>query len=172
MENNEYNFESPGNENPHYNPGQSFTELKLGPISIEHLREVAKWAKFLSIVAMVGLILYFVLVVIFLLYFIGNSSTSAEQINAFASIPILLMVLIFIGIYFTPILWLYKFSTNLQSAISVRNSEQLTVAFNYLRKHYKFIGIIAIIGIAFYALSIIGVISTGVISTLVGAGGL
>src|SRR5690606_42063079 len=101
-----------------------------------------------------------------------TSHTSHEKVNAFAMIPFLLMMIIMIGLYFAPILWLYKFAKNLQDAINMRNSDQLTTSFNFLKKHYKFIGILAIVMLGLYLLSFFGLLATGVLSKMSGGGGL
>ncbi|MBV2225421.1 MAG: hypothetical protein KUL85_01070 [Sphingobacterium mizutaii] len=171
MENDENNFGQPENINQQNNPYQNY-DLKIGPVAIEYLRETAKWTKFLSILGMIGMAIYLVVAFFMFLYFIGNSSTSREQVNAFAMIPFLLMMIIMIALYFAPILWLYKFSKNLQEAINLRNSDHLTTAFNFLKKHYKFIGILAIIMVGLYLLSFFGLLATGILSKMAGGGGL
>ena len=171
MENNQNSFEQADNINPQNNPYSNY-DLKIGPVAIEYLRETSKWAKFLSILGMIGMAFYLVVAFFMMLYFIGNSSTSREQVNAFAMIPFLLMMIIMIGLYFAPILWLYKFAKNLQDAINMRNSDQLTTAFNFLKKHYKFIGILAIVMLGLYLLSFFGLLATGVLSKMSGGGGL
>lgn len=52
-----------------------------------------------------------------------------------------------------PIFYLYKFSKYSKTAIYSEDSEQLSLAFKYLKKHYKFIGILSIILLSFYVLA-------------------
>ena len=58
-------------------------------------------------------------------------------------------------IYFFPVLYLFKFGSNLKSALARRDSKSLETAFENLKSHYKFIGIMAIIVLSFYALAIL-----------------
>ena len=66
------------------------------------------------------------------------------------------MVILYIGmslLYFFPCLFLYKFSSNLKMALDSVNEDDLTTALDYLRKHYKFIGIVTIVVMTFYGLA-------------------
>ncbi len=53
-------------------------------------------------------------------------------------------------IYFFPVYYLYKFSKDIGSALLYNNEEHLTSSFRFLKKHFKFIGIMIICMIAFY----------------------
>ena len=172
MENNENfegkNLDSNNESNPGLNPSHFDRELKVTPISTEYLREIAKWTKFLSILGMIGMAFY-VLVGIFMtiLFYLGSSfGPSQNNAGAVAILPLLFMMIIICAIYIAPIWWLYKFSSNLNQAIILKNTEQLTTAFSFLNKHYKFIGIMTLIVIGLYILGFIGIIGSGVLTTL------
>ena len=171
MENNENfegkNLDSNNESNPGLNPSHFDRELKVTPISTEYLREVAKWTKFLSILGMIGMAFYVLMGIIMSLVYFGSSfGTSQNNVGAVAMIPLLFMMIIICAIYIAPIWWLYKFSTNLQQAIILKNTEQLTTAFSFLKKHYKFIGIMTLIVIGLYILGFIGIIGSAVLTTL------
>jgi hypothetical protein len=57
---------------------------------------------------------------------------------------------------------LNKFAANLKLAFKSNDSAALASSFEYLKSHYKFIGIMAIVTLSFYALFIIGAIVVAV----------
>ena len=74
--------------------------------------------------------------------------------------------LVFALLYFLPINYLYKFSSNMKHAISTNNQASLTSAFEYLKSHYKFIGIITLVVIGLYILMFLILMVNGVSSAL------
>ncbi|MCR5863586.1 DUF5362 family protein [Flavobacterium sp. J372] len=52
-------------------------------------------------------------------------------------------------------LYLFKFASNTKKALNSNNSDSLTDAFENLKSHYKFLGIVMIIVIASYIVGII-----------------
>jgi len=55
-------------------------------------------------------------------------------------------------IYFFPVYYLLQFANKMKKALSTKNEETLTNAFEMLKSHYKFIGVFTIITISLYAL--------------------
>lgn len=166
MENNEINPNSPYQPNPGSNPSIYDRDLVITPTSGEFLRETAKWAKFLSILGLIGMGFYLLMVVLFFLYSLGASTTYGNGFNTVAMLPLLITAIIVIALYIAPIWWLYKFGTNLTSALNTRNNDQLTTSFQFLKRHYKFIGIMAIVMLGLYILSFIGLLATGFLAVL------
>lgn len=153
---------------------QNFT---LNSRSLKFLEEGAKWAKFLSIVGFVAIAFLVVLAaVMFLVLPQLNSSELADlqgmedlpNGSAFGAVlgPVLgFLYLIIAVIYFIPVWFLFQFSNKSIQAIKEKNEIYLENAFNQLRKHYKFIGILTIIALALYAIIFIG----GFLGGLMGA---
>ena len=166
MENNEINPNSPYQPNPGSNPSIYDRDLVITPMSGEFLRETAKWAKFLSILGLIGMGFYLIMVVFFFLYSLGASTAYGNGFNTVAMLPLLITAIIVIALYIAPIWWLYKFGTNLTSALNTRNNDQLTTSFQFLKRHYKFIGIMAIVMLGLYILSFIGLLATGFLAVL------
>lgn len=128
------------------------SEISLSSEIKSYLKETAKWAKFISIVG-------FVFVGFMIITSIGVSFFMSAAISQFAEAgfpfpPALFSIfyLIFAAITAIPIYFLYKFATNMQSALNMNNEEALTIAFRNLKSHYKFYGIAMIIMLGFYAL--------------------
>jgi hypothetical protein len=66
------------------------------------------------------------------------------------------------ALYFFPCLFLFRFASQIQDAI--RNNEQakLQGSFRSLKSFFRFVGILTIIGIAFYMLAIFAILVVGV----------
>lgn len=123
--------------------------LTVSPGTTNFLREIARWTKFLSILGFVG-IGFMVLAALFAGAFLSALPTN----GAFPFPPGLFSVFYLAGaaLYFFPVYYLFKFSNNLSNALKQQNSSYLETAFENLKSHYKFIGILAIIILGLYVL--------------------
>lgn len=137
----------------------------LNDFSTGYLREIAKWAKFLSILGFIGIA--FMVVASF---FVGAAMSTMPNLDLPSSailkwlLPVVYIVMA--AIYAFPIYYLYKFSVNTRAALDSGSSDTLGEAFRFLKSHYKFIGIMMIIMICVYAVAIIGGIIIGVASMI------
>lgn len=135
-------------------------ELQLNESAKGFLKEAAKWAYFLSILGYIGIGLI-VLAAIFagtLFAFMSNMSREMGHIGSLGGSFITALYLIIAALYFFPIYYLNRFASNLRDAFRDNDSETLAKSFEYLKSHYKFIGILAVITLCFYALIFAGVI--------------
>ena len=139
-------------------------ELQLTQQSLAFLKEIAKWATFLSIVGFIGL--GFMLLAGIFVMAAGSKISEAQaamgQASPFPMAAIGFVYLIASVLYFFPIMYLYKFASNTKDALASNNTEKLTAAFSNLKSHYKFLGILTIISIAFVILAFIFGIVAGV----------
>ncbi|MGZ8561966.1 MAG: hypothetical protein ACXWV3_10250 [Flavisolibacter sp.] len=76
-------------------------------------------------------------------------------------IGMVIMYLIIAIIWFFPLLFLLRFANQVQSAILSNNQESLNSAFQNLKVCFRYVGIVTIIGMAFYLLAIVITITTG-----------
>lgn len=122
------------------------------------LKETAKWAYFLSILGFitVGII---VLMALFLGTIMstlgslgGNSMGGSMSMMGNIGGIITVIYLIIAILYFFPVYYLFLFSSKAKAAFRNNNNELLNESFQYLKSHYKFIGIMALIAIAFYGI--------------------
>ncbi|MGC6285364.1 MAG: hypothetical protein ACON4X_06880 [Polaribacter sp.] len=130
-------------------------ELKLNADSRSFLKEITGWTCFLSIIGFifVGLL---VLIAVFAssIYNMAMAQLSQESpfdVGLFMTEVYLIVALI----YFLPILFLFKFSKRLKSALKSKDDVELTSALEMLKSHYKFVGVFTIIVLSLYALAII-----------------
>ena len=128
--------------------------------SKEFLKETAKWTKFLSILGFVGIGLMVLGSLVML--FAPSSLMSNGDFPFGGKIFMMLLYLAFAVLYYFPISYLYQFSENTKKAIENNDNNAIRDAFEFLKSHYKFMGILTIILLAFYAIIIfIGLIGAG-----------
>ena len=128
--------------------------------SKEFLKETAKWTKFLAILGFVGIGLMVLGSLVML--FAPSSLMSNGDFPFGGKISMMLLYLAFAVLYYFPISYLYQFSENTKKAIENNDNNAIRDAFEFLKSHYKFMGILTIILLAFYAIIIfIGLIGAG-----------
>ena len=60
------------------------------------------------------------------------------------------LYLIMAGIYFFPVYYLYQFASRIKFALREKDNEKLTSSLEYLKSHYKFMGVLALIMVSLY----------------------
>ena len=144
-------------ENLHVENGEN---LVIDWRSKEFLKETAKWTKFLAILGFVGIGLMVLGSLVML--FAPSSLMSNGDFPFGGKIFMMLLYLAFAVLYYFPISYLYQFSENTKKAIENNDNNAIRDAFEFLKSHYKFMGILTIILLAFYAIIIfIGLIGAG-----------
>ncbi|MEO1050546.1 MAG: DUF5362 family protein [Bacteroidota bacterium] len=121
--------------------------LSINGESKAHLDEIKKWVKFLSILGFI-----FVGFMVLIALFMGTVFSSLGADLPLPGILFTFMYLVIAALYFFPILYLFKFSSALKTALASDNEQALAEAFGNLKSHYKFIGILSIIVLGLYAL--------------------
>lgn len=140
--------------------------LHLTQETRDYLRETAKWAKFIAITGFV--FLGFMVIFSFTMsYFMGKFGADLEHVDmpifrGLLSVIYLILALIF----FFPVLYLYKFATNMMRALDNDDEAALTEAFKNMKSQYKFYGVYLIIIIAIYALMFIFALLGGLIGLM------
>ncbi len=130
------------------------TELNLNAHSRSFLKEIAGWTYFLSIIGFifVGLL---VLIAVSANSIYNNMAQFSQESPFDVDLFMTAVYVIVALIYFFPILFLFKFSKRLKSALKSKEDEELASALEILKSHYKFIGVFTIIVLSLYALAII-----------------
>ncbi|WP_281231940.1 DUF5362 family protein [Flavobacterium gelatinilyticum] len=129
-------------------------ELHLDQSAKDFLKEIGKWAYFLSILGFVG-IGFFVIFAIFagaIFSQLGSSIPGFGMYGGSFGTIMAVFYLAFAAIYFFPVYYLFKFASNIKRAFSENDSEALSTSLGYLKSHYKFIGILMICMLALYGL--------------------
>lgn len=127
--------------------------LTLSPNTITFLTEIRKWANFLAILGfiMTGLMVVFGLFAGTIFNSMSAQMGQAMPMGGFFGIFYILIALV----YFFPIFYLYRFASSLKIALNRSDHSSLESAFENLKSHYKLIGILAIIMLAFYAIGLV-----------------
>jgi hypothetical protein len=141
---------------------QHLFELQIDPASQASLSETAKWGKFLSIVGFVfiGLIVIMAFFSGIFMSFLGNSLPGYQA--AYSGVFFTVYLLIAAAIWFVPNLFLYKFSTEIKTALQTSDQDLLARAFASQKTLFKFMGIITIIYLAFILLIIVIAVIVGI----------
>jgi hypothetical protein len=116
------------------------------------LQEIAKWANFIALVGfvMIGLMATLMLFMGSMMgALMGSEVGGAMGVLGGTGIMIVWMIILAISIF--PILYLYRFAQNTKAALKSNNQQALTLAFQNLKSHYKFYGMMLAILLGFYA---------------------
>lgn len=138
-------------------------EMQLHQTAKEFLKETAKWAYFLSILGYVGIgfIIFAALFASTLFSAMQNIPPPMGAMGPSFGIVMSGVYLIIAALYFFPVYYLNRFASHAKAAIRENNSERLTVSLQYLKSHYKFIGIMTVVVFSMYFLMFVGMIVSG-----------
>ncbi|MEO1513900.1 MAG: hypothetical protein AAFV95_02770 [Bacteroidota bacterium] len=146
------------------------TGLYISSASRNFLKEASGWAKFLSIIGfiLVGLMVIAGISMMSIMSMMGelagDEAAFSPYGNSFGLIAGGFYFLIAL-LYFFPVMYLFRFSSRIQMALRHDNQEWLDSSFEYLKSHYKFLGIGVIALFAIYVIAAI-VMAFGVASVL------
>lgn len=131
--------------------------LSLNDVSQYHLLQTARWGKFLAIAGfiMCGLLVVFGLGFgFFMSSMISQIDTMSPGMGSMYSG----MGLFYVGIaalYFFPTFNLFKFSKKAKIAIESQDSDEIAASLDQLHSLFKFMGILTIIILGFYAIALV-----------------
>ncbi len=140
------------------NPIDSLRSNQLSIKSKNYLSEIARWSKFLAIVGfvMVGLMALGGLFAGVIFSSMAGGMNMPMESGMIGGVYVVIAI-----IYFFPVLYLYRFSSNMKQALITENSETIDNAFENLKSHYKFIGIFMVITLALYGVGLIVALLVG-----------
>lgn len=139
------------------------TDLQVDSIAEIHLRETAKWARFLGVTGFIFAILL-ALLAFAMPSFISTAmrqnpynSSSASIFSAMSGM-ITILYLIIAGIMFMVSYFVHKFGVAIRNGLAQNDQAGLNEGFLNLKRLFRFYGIIVIIYLGFLALALIGVV--------------
>lgn len=130
------------------------------------LKETAKWAYFLSILGFVG-IGFMVVLALFVGIIFSSFNSMSGSINPMMGMgsgflsAIYLIIALF---YFFPVFYLFQFSSKLKKAFKSNDNDLINSSFKYLKSHYKFVGILALVFTVIYGLIFLFSILAGAVA--------
>ncbi len=136
--------------------------LQIDDSNIPYLNEAAKWGKFLSILGFIFIILF--ILSGYVAITTGNTFTSPDldtelqsmQLSqSMAGIIIGINFIVFALLTFFPSLYLYNFSSKIQTALRHNDQISLNRSLRNLKSFLKFFGILVIVVICLWILTII-----------------
>ena len=113
------------------------------------LRSITRWTKFFYILGII-IIAIMVLGTLFAGTLMSHLTGQATGVPLFGGITLVIMNVIFIGLYVYPTYNLYIFSTKCKKSLSDNDSIQLAESLQSLRNTFAFIGIITGIMLVLY----------------------
>ncbi len=126
--------------------------LQITASAKTYLKETSGWAQFLSIM---GFIFIGIVVVAAIGIGIFYSTLGDENMMGIPGVGLGLIYLLVGILYFFPIYYLFRFSTNMKKAVQKNDNDNLDIAFKNIKSHYKFMGIFTIVFISIYVLAAI-----------------
>ena len=156
-------YESPQAEAGTVNPlsGRVLTESMLF-----YLKGAAPWLRFIGIVGFICLGIS----ILSLLLLVSVFSQALEELpeaapySAFLSSGMVFIYLPFLALYFFPVLYLFRFGKKIQNYLLTGDSGDLEAAFKNNKSLWKFVGILMIIMLGFFALALV----IGIIAAFIG----
>ena len=134
-------------------PLTQLEQLVLTSKAKSFLREISKWTFFFAILGFINIALFLLAAIVMML----GVSTTLDLVGQQQGIPNLGLMLgafyIVIAFLMTfPVWYLFKFSRKMKEALASKNDDTLADAFENLKSHFKFIGVLTIIVISLYVL--------------------
>lgn len=146
---------------------QNLFDLQIDHQSNSFLSETAKWGKFLAIIGFIfcGLLIVIALfagtfIASMMSGFGGNDTASAGAAMGGGIITFVYIILALV--YFFPCLYLFHFASKMQVALRSNQQDMLNISFRNLKSCFKFMGILMIIMLSFWAIGIIIAIGASV----------
>jgi cell division septal protein FtsQ len=136
--------------------GQEFSseqEMNVTQNDKINLSETAQWAKFLGILGLIFLI-FFVFAGLGIMLVGSAAFESSSELGdlGISGAMIGFAYIVIAAIYFYPTWALVKFGSLLRTALKTNNQQKFSEGMMYLKRFFKFIGIVTIIIIAIYVL--------------------
>jgi hypothetical protein len=138
------------------NPLTQLEQITLNSKSKAFLKEIASWSFFFSILGFITIAFLILLSILMSTIYAPIIDMMAKQqalpfdLGLFMSVFYILMAVI----YVFPVLYLFKFSRRMKTALSTKSDDTLADAFEMLKSHFKFVGVFTIIILSLYVLLI------------------
>ena len=133
--------------------------LSVEPVTKTELVSIARWARFLALLGMIILVIGVVVAVMGT--FIMTDFTGVEMggrdeaLRSTLRVGMVVFSFILSIVAFFPLYYLLIFSNKMSKAIRTNSQELLNHSFLNLKRHFRFLGIVAIIVFVIYGLSLL-----------------
>jgi hypothetical protein len=127
--------------------------ITVSDVGISHMLDIARWTKFLAIVAVIGM----AFMVLGAISIIIMAAKLGEQM-VFVGIFYILLI----AIYFYPVKKAFDLASHMKNSALMTDSGELEFGLGDLRSILRYLGILTIIILAFYGLALILFIFAGI----------
>ncbi len=131
-------------------------DLTIDSEGKNHLREAAKWARFLAIAGFTGLGLLVVFSVVMGMESPPDGTVQSQEDKTSAVAGGIIGSVLVAVLYFFPFLFLFRFAGKMRSAIDAGDGTGLNEAFQNLKITFRYLGVVTII---FLILFLVGILS-------------
>ncbi|MCX6318917.1 MAG: hypothetical protein NTW29_16685 [Bacteroidetes bacterium] len=136
-------------------------QIELEDIAKSHLKETARWARFLAITGIVGIGLLVVFGIGSAVYNASSSTTTNDDGDTYAAIAGgIVGSLVVAALYFFPCLFLLRFSNKMDRALLSDDASLLSESLRNLKITFRYMGVLTIIMLGFFALGMIGALTS------------
>lgn len=141
---------------------QSLFSLSFDSIAKSHLIDTARWARFIAISGMIIIGLF--IIAAFVGIGFSNTTTTysppgtvdmSDEISGALRMGMIIVSIVMGIITFFPLLFLLRFSNHMKTAIHANDQEAMNEAFLNMKRYFRFLGILFILGLVFYVLMIV-----------------
>lgn len=123
---------------------QEDKKLQFDEQAIKELKEIRKWANMLSVCGFIFIGLIVIFGSGYFIYIMMNFD--APEIASLRVAPLFLLG----SVYFFPVYSLFKFSVYSKRALVEFDNHNLNISLRYLKRHYRYMGILLILIFFFY----------------------
>lgn len=143
--------------------------LVINQESKAYLLETAKWGKFLAILGFI-MLAFMIVASLAMGAFMGTLMSSmgggaGGPAAAMGGGAITFMYILIALIYFFPLLYLYRFSTKMKTALISQDQMLLSESLRNLKSCYKFLGIFTLVILILYAIIIVFAVIAGMFAS-------
>ena len=137
---------------------ESLFSLSIDPVTKSHLSETSRWTKVLAIGGIVCVVLI-VAAGIYQYILLSRFDDVFGRGFDSARISIIIGYILVLLLIFFPVLYLFRFSARMKTAIDSNDQNALNEAFLYMKVYFRYLGIITVISLVLFGLSfIIGIV--------------
>lgn len=135
---------------------KSLFDLQLDAIGKAHLKEAARWARFLAITGIVALIL--VVIITGIAVTVDRPVPEPAQGTAYDlgyTVGTVLTAMLVAALYFFPFLFLLRFANKMFTAIDASDGMALNESFRNLKITFRYLGVLTLIFLVLFGLGLI-----------------
>jgi hypothetical protein len=161
-------YEAPGASGYSVNPNAGNAGM-ITPLMVEHLRDARPWVRFLSVMCFIGAgFMVLAAGLMFLGGMVGLAASKSRTPGADALVGPIggLFYLVTAGFYVLPGVLMHRIANAIDEFVTIPSSSTLENALDKNRGYWKTCGIMALVMIGLFALTVVGAMVVGIVAGL------